>query len=118
MTAVRLYVINITSIRDNENKLLALAWATQNGLVRAYAGTKHPWHTPCEIPKKANMVNEHRFTTQLCIKPQEITASAEDIGILLEGLGRNILKKRLIPTREEDKNKNEKKPTVLLSVDR
>jgi len=36
-------------------------------------------------------VNEHKFSTQLCITPQELAATAADVGTLLEGLGGNIL---------------------------
>jgi GNAT superfamily N-acetyltransferase len=37
-------------------------------------------------------VNEHRFTTQLCNTPQAISATTSKVGVLLEGLGRNIIK--------------------------
>jgi hypothetical protein len=37
-------------------------------------------------------VNEHRFTTQLCNTPQAISATTGEVGVLLDGLGRNILK--------------------------
>jgi GNAT superfamily N-acetyltransferase len=37
-------------------------------------------------------VAEHKFTTQVCVRPQEIEATQGDVLVLLEGLGGNILK--------------------------
>jgi GNAT superfamily N-acetyltransferase len=37
-------------------------------------------------------VAEHKFTTQVCVRPQEIEDTQGDVLVLLEGLGGNILK--------------------------
>lgn len=37
-------------------------------------------------------MKEYKFTTQVCLTPQELAATAADVGTLLEGLGGNILK--------------------------
>ncbi len=34
----------------------------------------------------------HPYTYHLCLTPQEVEASSQDMNVLLEGLGRNILK--------------------------
>ena len=47
---------------------------------------------PGQNPGRGVKVNEHRFKIQLCITPQEIAATSKDVGVLLEGLGANILK--------------------------